>query len=750
MGTLSASSVEAAATPPARLRSPPASQWSWFVSFGAALSTLVGLLGLAGWVFDVPVLKSGLPGQVEIKANTALCLILLGVSLWLRRKANEQTRVRNFAGQLLAGLAAAIGLVSFGEYLFGWDLGIDQLLFADSQQEAIRRVALGLMAPVNALNIYFLGLALILLSWTTLHGVWPSQVLSFAAGLISLSNLLDFILVPHDLHTYTSLPAAVALAVLSPAIMCARPELGYGASPPGSDAQDPIVRRWFFQKFTADRPRPLRYGGAVLLVVVAAILREVLDRFFGAGSTYATFYPVTLLAAVLGGLGPGILATLLSAAAAAYFFLDPRGISVGKPSDAIGLVMFALTGIAVSVVAQTLNRFHQRTEEKLLGISLYTRSLIEAGLDPLMTISPAGKITDVNHASEQATGVARSALIGADFASFFTAPDKARQCYQEVFDHGQVQDCPLALRHVSGKVTDVLCHASVYRDESGAIAGVCGVARDVTERKRVEQERSLYRQHLEDAVAARTAEILTANKSLEDANQSLADANRELETFAYSVSHDLRTPLRAVDGFSRILQEEYAPQLDTEGRRIVAVVRESTERMAQMIDDILAFSRAGRQEITPAAIDMEELVQAALKDLEPALAGANIKVEIKPLPVSHGDGPMIQRLWANLLDNAIKFTRPKPQGVIEVGAQTKTGEIVYYVKDNGVGFDMTYVGKLFGVFQRLHGQSEFPGTGIGLAIVKRIVARHGGRVWAEGKVGEGATVYFALPTEGKS
>ena len=299
-------SVEAVATPPARPPLHPANRWSRFVSFGAAFSAVVGLVGLAGWVFAVPVLKSGLPGQVQIKANTAICLILLGVSLWLRRKANEQTRVRNFAGQLLAGLAAAIGLASFGEYLFGWDLGIDQLLFADSPQEAIRSVALGLMAPVNALNIYFLGLALILLSWATLDGVWPSQVLSFTAGLISLSNLLDFILVPRDLHTYTSFPAAVALAVLSPAIMCARPEWGYGAAPPGSDAQDSIVQRWFFQKFTADRPRPLRYGGAVLLVVVAVILRDVLDRSDGAGSTYVTFYPVTLLAAVLGGLGPGI------------------------------------------------------------------------------------------------------------------------------------------------------------------------------------------------------------------------------------------------------------------------------------------------------------------------------------------------------------------------------------------------------------------------------------------------------------
>ena len=290
---------------------------------------------------------------------------------------------------------------------------------------------------------------------------------------------------------------------------------------------------------------------------------------------------------------------------------------------------------------------------------------------------------------------------------------------------------------------DVLYHARVYRDESGAVAGVCGVARDVTERNRVEQELSVYRQHLEDLVAERTAEIQNSNHKLEGVNQ-------ELETFAYSVSHDLRAPLRAVDGFSRILLEEYAPQLDAEGQRIVNVIREGTQKMAQMIDDILAFSRAGRQEIAPAAIDMEELARAALKDLEPALAGRNVKLDIKPLPASHGDAPMIQRLWTNLLDNAIKFTRPKPQGVIEVGAQLGKGETIYYVKDNGVGFDMQYADKLFGVFQRLHGQDEFPGTGIGLAIVKRIVARHGGRVWAEGKVNQGATIYFALPNGGKS
>jgi PAS domain S-box-containing protein len=488
----------------------------------------------------------------------------------------------------------------------------------------------------------------------------------------------------------------------------------------------------------------LDLGGVVLLVVVATILRQMLARSFGVvAPTYITFYPAVMFAAVFFGPLPGVLTTLLSAGCAAYFFLDPPGLGVGQVGDVgdvVDLTIFSVTGICIAALAETLHRAHARSAAKERSSRLYTRRLLEAGLDPLMAINLEGNIIDVNHATEEVTGVPRCHLIGTDFSSYFTEPVQARAGYRQVFDRGQVADYPLAIRHVSGKVTDVLCHASVYRDESGAIAGICGVARDITGRKREERELTAYRQHLEELVTERTAEIQTSNNRLESANQ-------ELETFSYSVSHDLRAPLRAIDGFSRILTEEYAPELDLEGQRIVGVIREGARKMAQLIDDILAFSRMGRQEIAPGAIDMHELVRAALKDLEPALASCDVKVVIKPLPAFHGDGPMFQLLWANLLDNAIKFTRPKPEGVIEVGAQAGDKEIVYYVKDNGVGFDMQYANKLFGVFQRLHVQSEFPGTGIGLAIVKRIVARHGGRVWAEGKVNDGATIYFALPKE---
>ena len=236
---------------------------------------------------------------------------------------------------------------------------------------------------------------------------------------------------------------------------------------------------------------------------------------------------------------------------------------------------------------------------------------------------------------------------------------------------------------------------------------------------------------LEQRVAQRTAELETAIF--------------DLENFNYSASHDLRIPLRAVDGFSRILLDEYAQQLDEEGRRLLNVVRDNSKKMAQLIDDMLAFSRTGRMTATPSEINMVELVHEVMEELKPATAERDLKLVIGTLPSIFADRHMMRRVLINLLSNAIKFTCHKATALIEVGAKTEGSEAVFYVKDNGAGFDMKYANKLFGVFQRLHGVDEFEGTGIGLAVVKRIVAKHGGRVWAEGKVNEGATFYFAIP-----
>jgi len=234
----------------------------------------------------------------------------------------------------------------------------------------------------------------------------------------------------------------------------------------------------------------------------------------------------------------------------------------------------------------------------------------------------------------------------------------------------------------------------------------------------------------------------------EQARALVESVNRELEAFTYSVSHDLRAPLRAISGFVQAVVEDYAPQLDTEGKRYLRLIQENAHNMGQLIDDLLAFSRLGRQPMTMTEIDVSALAQEVFEELLAQTPGRVIKLNIQPLPAGHGDKSLIRRVLVNLLANAIKFTRPRAQAFIEVGYRPDLEQGAYYVQDNGVGFDMQYVGKLFGVFQRLHAVTEFEGTGVGLALVSRIITRHGGRVWAEGHVDQGATFYFTLPKRG--
>lgn len=283
----------------------------------------------------------------------------------------------------------------------------------------------------------------------------------------------------------------------------------------------------------------------------------------------------------------------------------------------------------------------------------------------------------------------------------------------------------------NGEIRHIKAVAKVFRDGDGTPLRMLGINMDVTDRKQAEEKIHQINAELERRVMERTAQLEAANK--------------ELEAFSYSVSHDLRTPLRAIDGFSQMLLEDYADTLDAEGKRLLNVVRNNTSRMSQLIDDILRFSRAGRAEMLFTKIDMDRLVRDVLDGLMPLLAARNVQFQLGHLPNAVGDRAMLRQVVENLLSNAIKFSGKKADASIEIGGRLEGGNAVYYVKDNGVGFNMQYAGKLFGVFQRLHGVEEFDGTGIGLAIVKRLIARHGGTVWAEGEVGHGAAFYFSIP-----
>jgi signal transduction histidine kinase len=257
-------------------------------------------------------------------------------------------------------------------------------------------------------------------------------------------------------------------------------------------------------------------------------------------------------------------------------------------------------------------------------------------------------------------------------------------------------------------------------------------------------------------VKKRTRQLIASNEMLRQAQEDLAEkvaqrtaelehANRELESFSYSVSHDLKSPLRAIQGFSRMLAGEHAAQLDTEGHRLLTVITENTKLMHALVDDLLALSRLGRKEIRKVPVNLSSIAGQIFCQLRDQAPERDVQFSIGDLPPAHGDPSLLNQVLENLFSNAIKYTKPRQTACIEMSGREDGNETVYYVKDNGVGFDARYADKLFGVFQRLHGTAEYEGTGVGLAIVQRIIHRHHGRVWAEGKVGEGATFYFALP-----
>jgi signal transduction histidine kinase len=301
----------------------------------------------------------------------------------------------------------------------------------------------------------------------------------------------------------------------------------------------------------------------------------------------------------------------------------------------------------------------------------------------------------------------------------------------------ELRDLQVRIRRLAGNWDRIFSYRGTLVKIPGGepIMAVVTIA-DITERKRAEEKIIQLNADLEARVAQRTSQ--------------LEAANQELEAFSYSVSHDLRAPLRHIDGFAGLLGKNADDKLDEKGRRYLATISSAAKQMGRLIDDLLAFSRAGRAEFRHSRVDSNALVAAVIREGGFDRADPMVDWRIAPLPQVEGDASMLRQVWANLIENAVKYSGKNDHPRIEIGSKpdTITGEVVFYIRDNGVGFDMKYVDKLFGVFQRLHTSAEFEGTGIGLANVRRIVARHGGRAWAEGSVGHGAAFYFSLPADG--
>lgn len=378
----------------------------------------------------------------------------------------------------------------------------------------------------------------------------------------------------------------------------------------------------------------------------------------------------------------------------------------------------ALHATVQDISISLLFKWRKETEQNLTDTNIFLDTVLE-NIPNMLFVKDAAELRFVrlNKAGEELLGFKNGALIGKndyDFfpkaqADFFTNKDKEVLAKKTLLDipEEQINTLEKGLRWIHTKKIPVL-------NKDGKPAFLLGISEDITEKK-----------------------------VQEDINMQL---NRELEAFTYTVSHDLRAPLRAINGYANMFEEDYGNLVDDEGKRLLEVIRYNAGKMSSLIDDLLAFSKLGRKELDRSFENMNELVEGVLLEINKSNPN-NAQIKINDLLPANVDYGLIHQVWLNLLSNAIKYSSKKETPIIEISSEKKNKEIIYSVKDNGVGFSMKYVDKLFGVFQRLHRMDEFDGTGVGLAIVQRIISKHNGRVWAEAEVDKGATFSFALPAE---
>jgi PAS domain S-box-containing protein len=449
-------------------------------------------------------------------------------------------------------------------------------------------------------------------------------------------------------------------------------------------------------------------------------------------------YFAVLVSAWYGGIGPGLLTTGLIT----VILVTLRALeSDDFPLEWIGgMFMFVAGGGLISMLVEALHVARLRSEANRCRLSAVLASIGDA----VIATDVRGLVTFANPVARDLTGWDPEEAAGKPLEQVFRIVSEETR---------EPVDSPVARVLRDGAVVGLANHtlliardgseraiadsAAPIRDEVGNIGGVVLAFRDVTEHRRWEAalrqsgvEMLRINAELEGRVAQRTAQLEAANK--------------ELEAFSYSVAHDLRAPLRAIDGFSRILLEKYLDRLDDPGKDYLQRVVAAARRLEQLIGDLLNLSRLTRSEMRHATLDLSALAESVAAELRQREPQRRVEFVIAPAVVGDGDARLLRSVLDNLMENAWKFTVAREAARIEFGAAESDGQTTYFVRDNGAGFDMAYVGNLFSPFQRLHDQSEFPGTGIGLATVQRIVQRHGGRVWAEGAVDRGATFYFTL------
>jgi len=771
----------------------------------------IGFLVLAGWLFDISMLKSILPGSDTMKANTALAFVLAGISLWLATRESENQQTNLFA-KVCATLIVLISLLTLSEYVLSRNLGIDQFLFKDPLTP--ENAHPGRMSPVTALNFFMLALSLLLLDRHPYR--WVVDVFSITVLLISGLALMGYAYGVPSLYQFfpsssVAIHTASAFSILCMGILFAHPEQGlmkiFSSDGLGGMMARrltptailiPIVLAWLLlagQRMGLYDSILRLVLFTVLNVIVFAILilwnasllqRADIERgqakralslteqraraltenswdaiaLFSADGTILYGSPSThqILGYSLDEF-VGRNAFELIHEEDQALVTDRLTMSLQQPGAHIPVHARArhkngewrwLEGIFTNLldepsVQAIVNNYHDFTERKQVEAALQrmneeleiqvqerTAALSQANalLQMLLDYMPdhiyfkdaQSRFIRNSKSQAKALGLSDSTeAIGKSDFDFFPHAQLSYDKEQEIIRSGRpLIDMEERVVWPDGRETWVSTTKAPLFDQTGLIIGTFGISRDITERKRTET-------------------------ALQKAKLELESANKELEAFSYSVSHDLRAPLRSIDGFSLALLEDYGKLLPPEGRNFLERVRSSAQHMAELIDDLLNLSKVTRASMKLVAVDLSQLVQGIVAELQRTQRERRVNFNIAANLKARGDPNLLQVVLENLLNNAWKFTSKQELAEIEFGSKPENDETVYFIRDNGAGFDMEYVGKLFGAFQRLHAMTEFSGTGIGLATVQRIIHRHGGRVWAEGAVDQGATFFFTLP-----